>query len=87
MEAVHAREDVELGVEQSFKALLAFVARVDLNAPIFNQPKLVLQLISIGRVTVHQILQSIDLLAVTLERLTDLVFEIFDFDVLIEVRQ
>lgn len=64
MEAMHAWENVEFGVEEGFEALLAFVAGVNFNATIFDKTKLVFQLISIGGVAVHEIFKSVDFLAV-----------------------
>lgn len=85
MEAMHAWENVEFGVEEGFEALLAFVAGVNFNATIFDKTKLVFQLISIGGVAVHEIFKSVDFLAVGFQGLADLVFEVFDFYVLVEV--
>ncbi len=39
---MHAGEDVELLVEEGLEALLAFVARVYLDRPVFYHPQLLL---------------------------------------------
>lgn len=57
MEPVHAREDIKLLTEQSFEALFAFMTGVDLNASVFDHPQLVFQLLSIGGIAIHQILE------------------------------
>ena len=61
VESVHAREDVELLAEQCFEALLAFVAGVNLDASILDHSQLIFQLLGVGRVAVHQLLESADL--------------------------
>lgn len=54
MEAVHAWENVKFLAKQSFKTLFTFVAWIYLDAPIFDHPQLVLQLLSIRWVAIHQ---------------------------------
>ena len=57
MEPMHAREDVKLLTEQSFEALFAFMTGVNLYASVFDHPQLIFQLLSIGRIAIHQILE------------------------------
>ena len=87
MESMHAGENVKLLVEKSLKAFLTLVTGIDFNAPVLNHPEFLFERFGVGRVTVHQHFESCDLFAVAFERLADFVFEIFDFDVLVEVRQ
>lgn len=47
MESMKTREQVEGSVEKSFEALLAFVAIIELDAPVFNELCLVFQLFCI----------------------------------------
>ena len=42
MEAMHAREDIELLVEQCFEALLALMTGVDFNTPVLDHPEFIL---------------------------------------------
>lgn len=41
METMHAREDVELLAEQSFQALFALMAGVNLNASVFDHSQFI----------------------------------------------
>jgi hypothetical protein len=47
MEAVHAREDIELFVKKRLEAFLTLVARVNLDASVSDCSKLVFELLSI----------------------------------------
>lgn len=85
MEAMHTRENVKLRVKKSFETLLAFVTGVYLYASILDKTQLIFQLVGIGWIAIHQILQSIYLLTVTLQRFTNLILKVLYFDILIEV--
>lgn len=85
MESMHAGEDIKLLAEKSFKALFAFVARIYFNASILDHSQLVLELLSIGRIAVHQIFKSSYLCGIAFQALADLILEILDLDVLVKV--
>ena len=63
------------------------MAGINLNASIFDHPQLILQLLSIGRITIHKLFQSAYFSRVGLQALTNLIFKTFNFDVLVEIWQ
>lgn len=82
---MHTGEYVELLIKQRLHAFLAFVAAIDLDATVLDCSEFTLELLSIGRVALHLLLESLDLLAIALEGLAYLVLEILDLDLFIEV--
>lgn len=87
VEPVHAGKDVKLLAEQCFEALFTLVTRIDFNAPIFDHSELIFELFCISGVAVHKLFESPDLSRVALQALANLIFEVFNFDILIEVGQ
>ena len=85
VEPMHTGEYVELLIKQRLHAFLAFVAAIDLDATVLDCSEFTLELLSIGRVALHLLLESLDLLAIALEGLAYLVLEILDLDLFIEV--
>ena len=85
MKPVHAGEYIKLLAKQSFKALFTFVTGIDFDASIFDHPQLIFELLSVSRITIHQLFESTYFSRVAFQTLTDLVFETLDFNILIEV--
>ena len=85
MKPVHAGEYIKLLAKQSLKALFTFVTGIDFDASIFDHPQLIFELLSVSRITIHQLFESTYFSRVAFQTLTDLVFETLDFNILIEV--
>lgn len=82
---MHAGKDVKFLTEQCFEALFALVAGIDFYAPIFDHSQLIFELFCIGGVAVHELFESADFCGVAFEALANFVFEVFDFNILVEV--
>jgi hypothetical protein len=47
MESMHTREDIKFLVEKSLETLLAFMARVDFNAPVLDHSQFLFESLSV----------------------------------------